>query len=265
MDGMNCRNPASALGSRRFSKSKKGETMRKFNYGLASVLAVYSCVVAYAAPARPFPEVTGLSLTLGVDDCSATKILEMGVIRSGVNLLERDDLVSWTCAKNRTPPFVDGDLCPYPQDMGNSDATCYANIKGRHPVLCVSAPHVEHIKKYYGDAGWVTDHRARFESLHILSLDGAGRSEHANWVMDEKGCDHDPKKVWGVQYDQCRRLFRAMITGGDIYQFSPGSKFCGGKSADDLASLLAHVNIVRDLQKCLTANPNFYEREAATN
>jgi hypothetical protein len=138
---------------------------------------------------NPFEGVTGESLDLGVDDCSATKILREAITKSGINLLDNaEKLVSWQCAANKPLPY-DGTYCPYPQYMEGTNVTCYSDSNRRHPILCVGKPRVEQIKKYYADAGNVIDLRARFTSIFVLYMDPAGRPDHSSSVLDKNGCN----------------------------------------------------------------------------
>jgi len=209
------------------------------------------------AGSSPFEGVTGKSLILGVDDCSATKLLDKAITESGVNPLDRTPSSVWTCKCVNGRGACEGggtDESRYQLNgcKTGEEITCYSNSPSKSPAICIEGPRSVKLNKHYGDAGNVVDIRARFKKIIVLRTSGAGYSNNKSWTMDAVGCDptnaYDNNPVEDA--DECKKYISAYLNGGYLYSPDISKKrFCDGGNSQD------HINAISKLNTCIEAYP----------
>lgn len=212
----------------------------------------------------PFgPNVTGDSVGLGVDDCSATQLLNKAVRESGVNFLDKLTEQKWNCSELRKRDI-------YPNGGTNSDGCnkdpnymkCYSNTASGFPAICVTNPRSVDIPVTYADTGKVVDHRARFDGIYVFSKAADGFRRERSWTMDANGCHPKSANLDNPMdsYDKCLKILNNYFTGGTIYDPSISKdKFCGGKEEAKKTSMLSGIGM---LHNCLESYPQIYDEVA---
>ncbi len=237
---------------------------RSFVFALLAALPLF---VAQAAPRPPkdqeigngggdaaFSGLTSESLGQGVDDCSATTILDRAITRAGVNPITGPVAKTWSCRCVDGKPSCDGGMpeSRYVLNGCRSDEsmTCYANSPML--ALCISRPRLAKVEKFYGrGVGKVIDIRARFDRIAVVSKTAGGFSEEKVWTMDKQGCEPA-----GDAFAECKAKIKAYLTGGPLFPPDPISPNAKEPRYCDKSGTQDHVNAIEELNGCLEAYPS---------
>jgi len=217
---------------------------------MKKVLLLLLLTATQAMAEGPFGKnVTGKSLILGVDDCTATKLVDKAVEESGVNFVDGNTRQLFGCEQLKEKDIYSngGSLESF---CKSGKVKCYQD--GSNSVVCVANPRQTAINMVYGDAGKVIDYRARFDGLYVFSKDGAGYRREKSWKMDSDGCNpssanlNNPMK----SENECRTYIKNFASGGTIYPPDISKeKFCDGKvSSGKLGS-------IDELHDCIESYP----------
>jgi hypothetical protein len=225
---------------------------------IAMTLAIF--ISGYSFAAGPFDNVNGKSLIYGVDDCSSTKLVNKSIRESGINFLDTIPSRIWSCGDPMMDKiFTNGGTLRRHCAEGKK-AFCYSNSPSGFPAVCVANPRSVELKKYYGDAGNVTEHRARFDGLYILSKEGSGHDTERSWQMDPNGCDPTSANLDNPSdsIERCMRDFESLLHGGFIYDPKISEdKFCDGGASP--SSRGSHLSGIARVHGCLEAYPQLYD------
>lgn len=205
----------------------------------------------------PFDGITGKSLILGSDKCSATTLLGEAIISTGVNLLDEQASNVWTC-KDRDYP-----KCP------KAGVTCYSNSSSGFPAICVENPRVAEVEMVYGrGVGKKIDKRARFDSLYVLKRTASGYSHNSSWQMGD-GCH--PTEAYtahrggsgSVDLERCVENFNSLVTGGHMWSPSISKdKYCDASQANNPSYTNNTRNRIQEISRCFELYPHLLDKYA---
>lgn len=218
------------------------------------VIVILGLVANTALAGQVFEGVTGKSLIQGVDDCSATKLLDRAITESGVNPLDTPPVSVGTCSCAGERPKCEGtakDVLAGWLCQKDDIIKCFANTPEKLPALCVRNPRSVTLDKEYGDVGQKKDVRARFSEIYVIRKNASGFSSKRVWTMDKDGCE--PVKAYNDNPidtpEECEILIRSYVTGGPIFPPSSRQNFADGNLSQD------HLSAIRELNGCLEAYP----------